>query len=122
MRKLRGRRIAARAMFAVVFTGSLATAGAREELPPAAAGEALAFDVEKGNCLACHQITGGEQGGNIGPALSHIKQRYPDKEMLRALIYDASRTNPNSVMPPFGRHAILTREELNQVVEFIYTQ
>lgn len=128
MRRFRCRPGAARAMVAVFFTGFLASAGAAatapatEEVSPTEAGKALAFDVKKGNCLACHQISGGELAGNIGPALSHMKQRYPDKEKLRAQIYDASRSNPNTIMPPFGRHAILSREELNQVVEFIYTQ
>jgi sulfur-oxidizing protein SoxX len=84
-------------------------------------GKEIAFDRKKGNCLACHQIEGGELPGNIGPPLVAMKARYPDKSKLRAQIWDATRINPNSVMPPFGRHRILSESEVDKVVEFIYT-
>lgn len=84
-------------------------------------GKAIAFDTRKGNCLACHQIEGGDLPGNIGPPLVAVKLRYPDKEQLRAQIFDATKANPNSIMPPFGKHGILTMDELDKVVEFIYS-
>lgn len=86
-----------------------------------AAGKKIAFDRTKGNCLACHMIEGGELPGNIGPALVAIKARFPDKAKLRAQIWDSTRSNPNSIMPPFGRHEILTESEIDKVVEFIYS-
>jgi len=86
-----------------------------------AEGKKIAFDRAKGNCLACHAIEGGELPGNIGPALVDMKQRFPDKAKLRAQIWDASHNNPNTIMPPFGRHEILTESEIDQVVEFIYS-
>lgn len=84
-------------------------------------GQKVAFDRKKGNCLACHKIKGGELPGNIGPELIAMKARYPDKAKLRAKIWDSTETAPNSIMPPFGKHKILTEKELDLVVEYIYT-
>ena len=84
-------------------------------------GKAVAFDRKKGNCLACHQIAGGDLPGNIGPPLVAMKARFPDKAKLRAQIADATQLNPNSIMPPFGRQGILSDSEIDKIVEFIYT-
>ncbi len=84
-------------------------------------GKAIAFNRKKGNCLACHKMAGGSLEGNIGPALVNMADRYPDKKMLRDQIWDATSFNPNTIMPPFGKHRILSEEELNKVVEFVYT-
>ncbi len=97
---------------------SAALAGAEESVE---AGKAVAFDRSKGNCLACHQIEGGESPGNIGPPLLVMKVRYPDREKLKAQIWDATAVNPESSMPPFGKHQIISTEELEQVVDFIWT-
>jgi len=86
-----------------------------------AEGKKLAFDRKKGNCLACHQIEGGDLPGNIGPPLVAMKARFPDKDKMRSQIWDSTRNNPNSMMPPFGRHEILTASEIDKVVEFIYS-
>jgi len=84
-------------------------------------GKAVAFDRKKGNCLACHQVAGGDLPGNIAPPLVAMKARYPDKSRLRAQIWDATKTNSNSIMPPFGRQQILSESEIDKIVEFIYT-
>ena len=84
-------------------------------------GKSIAFDLSKGNCLACHVITGGESPGNIGPELSNMKTRYPDKNLLRQRVWDETKFNPSSVMPPFGKHRILTENEIDKIVEFLYT-
>ncbi|MDH5377788.1 MAG: sulfur oxidation c-type cytochrome SoxX [Gammaproteobacteria bacterium] len=98
-----------------ILVPSIAFAGDEEQ------GKAIAFDRKKGNCLACHAIEGGSLPGNIGPPLENMKNRYPDKAKLRDQIFDATKRNPNSIMPPFGKHEILTKDELDKVVEFIYT-
>ncbi len=85
-------------------------------------GKAIAFNRKKGNCLACHKMKGGTLEGNIGPALVNMAERYPDKKDLRDQIWDATRVNPNTIMPPYGKYRILTEEELDKVVEFIYTR
>ena len=84
-------------------------------------GMTLSFDRKKGNCLACHQIEGGNLPGNIGPPLLAMKARFPDKAKLRAQIWDATKANPNSIMPPFGRNKVLGESEIDKIVEFIYT-
>ncbi|MEE9343550.1 MAG: sulfur oxidation c-type cytochrome SoxX [Gammaproteobacteria bacterium] len=83
-------------------------------------GKELSFDRKKGNCLACHAIEGGTLPGNIGPPLIAMKARFPDKAKLRAQIWDATKANPNSIMPPFGRHKVLSEGEIDKVVEFIH--
>lgn len=74
----------------------------------------------KGNCMACHRIAG-VPSGDIAPALADVSKRIPDKARLRAQVDDASKLNPNTVMPPFGRHGILTQDEVDKVVEFLMT-
>ncbi|BAO45256.1 sulfur oxidation c-type cytochrome SoxX [Thiolapillus brandeum] len=86
-----------------------------------AAGKKLAFSRTKGNCLACHQIEGGDQMGNIGPPLIGMKARFPDRAKLRAQIWDSTVANPNSIMPPMGRHRILSEKEIDLVTDFIHS-
>ena len=85
------------------------------------AGKKIAFDRKKGNCLACHQIAGGNLAGNVGPPLAAMKSRFPDRAKLRAQIWDASKSNKSTMMPPFGRHSVLSESEIDKVVEFIYS-
>lgn len=86
-----------------------------------AAGKKVALDRKKGNCLACHMIEGGTLPGNIGPPLIAMKARFPDKAKLRAQIYDATKSNPHSIMPPFGKHGILTDKEIDLITTYIHT-
>lgn len=86
-----------------------------------ARGRALAFSRSKGNCLACHRIAGGDLAGDIGPALSGIKARFPERTTLYQHIYDETRFNPQTVMPPFGRNKILTEREIQDIVDYLYT-
>ena len=85
------------------------------------AGKETAFDRKKGNCLACHMIAGGSLPGNIGPPLVAMKSRFPDKADLRAQIWDSTVANPNTIMPPFGKHRILSEKEIDLVTEFIHS-
>ena len=81
----------------------------------------------KGNCVACHaiNITPWPQdlpsAGNIAPPLVAMQARFPDKFRLRAQIRDATASNPNSTMPPFGKHKILTDQEIDDIVELLYS-
>ena len=84
-------------------------------------GKELAFTRSKGNCLACHMVEGGELTGDYGPPLVFMKARYPDREVLRAQIWDAAVTNPDTRMPPFGRNRILTEEEIDLLTDFIHS-
>jgi sulfur-oxidizing protein SoxX len=85
-------------------------------------GKSIAYNKKLGNCLACHAIPGdpkAESPGNIGPPLVNIKERYPDRAKLRAKIWDSTASNPDSVMPPFGKNKILTEQEIDLVTDYI---
>lgn len=92
-----------------------------EESSSIAKGKKLAFDRKKGNCLACHAIEGGSLAGSIGPALIVMKLRYPDRDKIRAKIWDATQSNQQSVMPPFGKNRVLSNEEIEHVINYLYS-
>ena len=100
------------------FAPSIASADAAADL---AKGKEIAFDRKKGNCLACHQIEGGSLAGNIGPPLVAMKARFPDYDKLRAQIDEPRTNNPNTIMIPFGPHAVMSAKEIDLVAKFIYT-
>ena len=85
------------------------------------AGKSLAMERSKGNCLACHRIEDGELPGTIGPPLVAMKLRYPERAALKQQICDATIRNPDSRMPPFCRHGILTEDEVELIVDYLYT-
>ncbi len=84
-------------------------------------GKNIAFTRSKGNCLACHYVQGGTLTGNTGPALIAMKQRFPDRKKLVLQVTDARTNNKNTFMPPFGAHGILTEQEIQLVVDWLYT-
>lgn len=86
-----------------------------------AAGKKLAFDRKKGNCLACHQIEGGDLAGDIGPPLVAMKARFPNFDSLKAQIYDARVKNPNTIMIPFGPNSVLSNKEIDLIAKYIQT-
>jgi len=86
-----------------------------------AAGKKLAFDRKKGNCLACHAMDDGSLAGNGGPPLVAMKARFPERKVLRDQIWDATVKNPNSLMPPFGRHGILSAEEVDKIAAYVHS-
>ena len=83
-------------------------------------GKDIAFDRQKGNCLACHEIPGGELPGNLGPSLVGVADRL-DKERIRKQIWDPEQFNKVTSMPPFGKHKIMTEEEIDKVVAYMMT-
>ena len=105
----------------LIVPGNTDAAGHAKSISTIQKGKKIAFNRKKGNCLACHQIKGGTLAGNVGPALISMKARFPDKAVLRAQIFDATKKNPNSMMPPFGRHKILSGDEIDKVVEYIHS-
>ena len=113
--------VAALAAFPAAGLHGKAAAGipaAKDNLAP---GRALAFDRNAGNCLACHVMADGELPGNSGPPLLQMRARFPDRAVLRRQIWDATERNPETVMPPYGRHRILTEQEIDQVVDFVHS-
>ena len=106
------------ALLSVFATPAVQAASQAEMI---AKGKQIAFHRQLGNCLTCHVIAGGEAAGNIGPALIAMKARFPDKKVLRAQIWNSNVKNPASMMPPFGKHNILTEDQIDAVVEFVYS-
>lgn len=116
-------RVSMLAACAAVISLSTAVPALADGTDPAvrAEGKKIAFNRTKGNCLACHMIEDGELPGNAGPPLLAMQQRFPDKRKLREQIWDPTVRNPQSMMPPFGKHGILTEDELDKVVDYIYS-
>ena len=109
------------ALVLALLIGTTASVTPARAQSAAAEGQKLAFDRGKGNCLTCHEIKGGDLPGTIGPALKDIKSKYPDRNDLVAILYDETKRNPQTVMPPFGRNRILTDQEINAIVDFLQT-
>ena len=93
----------------------------------AVTGRALFAEERKGNCSACHKTpTDASQMGasNIGPALEGIRQKYAalaDRLRLRDSIRERSIVNPSTIMPPYGKHRILTDSEIDDIVAYLET-
>ncbi len=105
----------------VACLGFAPTIASADEAADLEKGKKLAFDRKKGNCLACHQIEGGTLAGNIGPPLIAMKARFPDYDKLRSQITDARKNNPNTIMIPFGPHAVMSSSEIDLVTNYIHT-
>jgi sulfur-oxidizing protein SoxX len=110
--------LCAGASLAINPTGALASTADSSSIEE---GKNLTFNRKKGNCLACHAIEGGSLAGNVGPVLMMMKARYPERADLRAKIWDASQTNPHTVMPLFGKNRILSEDEIDHVVNYLYS-
>ena len=113
--------IAAASALAVVL-GSMSFAPvALADSDLVATGKKIAENRKKGNCFTCHSYKGAHLAGNIGPPLVAMKARFPDKAKLKAQIYDATQANPHSMMPPFGKYAVLSGKEIDAIVEWVLT-
>ena len=91
---------------------------------PTLDGRALMLDARKGNCASCHKIPGAPSAigkSGVGPELAEIRTRYADQTQLRAAIWDLSGKMPNTVMPPYGKHRILTESEIDAIVRYLET-
>jgi L-cysteine S-thiosulfotransferase len=90
--------------------------------PPPINGREIFIDERKGNCAACHKApndTGIASQSNIGPALQAVKARFPDRTKLREAIWDYSKLKPTTIMPPYGKHRILTDAEIDALVIYL---
>ena len=108
-------------IFALIGSSLLAASTMYAQSAPMP-GQTLAFDRSRGNCLTCHVIAGGDAPGNVAPPLADMKARFPDRNELTAIVYDETKRNPLTVMPPFGRNLILTHDEIEAVIDFLYTK
>jgi sulfur-oxidizing protein SoxX len=116
---------------AVLFVTSTAAA----DDGAVARGRAIVVDRFVGLCLLCHSGPFPEERfqGNLAPSLAGVGARLsPDEIRLR--IVDASRFNPNTIMPPYFRteglervapafrgKTVLTAQQIDDVVAFLVT-
>ncbi len=86
-------------------------------------GEKIMKTRKLGNCIACHYLPGVESPGDIGPNLVEAMQGYTkaDRKVVAQWVRDAREFNPDSIMPPFGPNKLLTPEQIDDVVEFLFT-
>lgn len=81
-------------------------------------GRALALEF----CQACHVFKGADQAGTLAPPFVSMQQRFPQRDRLRAIIYDAQKSlKPHTMMPPFGRHGLLDKDQTEQLIDFLYS-
>jgi len=100
-----------------------------------ARGRAIVGDRKLGLCLLCHSGPFPENPlqGTLAPSLAGVGSRLSVGQ-LRLRVVDASRVNPNTIMPPYYRtedltrvaHSyagtpILTAEQVEDVVAFLST-
>lgn len=104
--------------FALLASCAQQTVVSKQDL---ADGKQIAFLRHKGNCLACHKIEDGESPGNIGPALNKLSIRFINKQQLKQQIWDATQFNPKTTMPPFGKNKILSEQEIDLLVDYLWT-
>lgn len=84
--------------------------------PPQPAGKELAITY----CQACHYFEGTNQAGTIAPPFAGMNARFPDRAQLRGIIYDPHVIRPYTMMPPFGRNGLLTKAQVEQIIDFLY--
>ena len=98
-----------------------------------ARGRAIILDRQLGTCLLCHTGPFPEERfqGTLAPNLSGAGSRWSAGQ-LRLRLVDATRLNPDTIMPPYYRvdgltrvgsawrgKPILTAEEIEDVVAFL---
>lgn len=76
----------------------------------AARGRALIVARDPANCVLCHAVPADVSSiaGNVGPSLVGVAKRMSAAQ-ARLRIVDASRVDPDSVMPPYYRIENLSR-------------
>ena len=113
--------MAGRAMLAVAC-GVLAAAALPATAQPLSGAELFAR-ADKGHCSACHQVppgAGPATRSDVGPKLDGGRMRALGRERLRSLLTDPMASNPDTLMPPFGRHRILDAAEIERVIDYLY--
>ena len=100
-----------------------------------ARGRAIVVNRRIGLCLLCHSGPFPEERlqGSLAPGLGGVGARLSPSQ-LRLRVVDASRVNPNTIMPPYYRteglsrvarayagKPILTAEQVEDVVTFLST-
>ena len=84
---------------------------------------ALYTRADKGRCITCHQLpqgVGPATRADLGSRLEGPRMRELGRDRIREAIADPMRANPDTVMPPYGRHRILEAAEIERLTEFLH--
>lgn len=86
-------------------------------------GKRIVETKQLGNCAACHVIPGMEFPGDVGPDLVKTMQGYTERERdtVWQWVWDARKFDPDTIMPPFGPNKFLSKTEVDDVVEYLYS-
>ena len=84
----------------------------------AAQGKKIAENRKKGNCFTCHDYQGAHLAGNMGPPLTGVSKRLSRQQIFNQ-IFDSTKANVNTTMPPFGKHEVLSKKEIEAVTEWV---
>jgi sulfur-oxidizing protein SoxX len=109
-----------RSLRLLLAVGAAFVCGAVSAQPDA--GRDLFVRPDKGNCIACHQVPEGAGPvvrSDVGPRLDAGRLGGWNAARLREVIEDPARANPDTVMPPYGRHRILESGEIARIVEYL---
>ncbi len=77
-----------------------------------ATSDTLQPEIVKTVCSACHSVAG--VGGNVGPQLDTVKERY-SREELAAWLKNPQKVKPGTTMPDLG----LSDEKINEIVDYL---
>jgi len=98
-------------------------------------GKHAVVDREAGHCLLCHVVpqSGSRFMGDVGPTLAGVGKRFTAGE-LRLRLVDASRLNPDTVMPSYYRveglervaqiyrgKTVLTAQQIEDAIAYLMT-
>ena len=73
-------------------------------------------------CQTCHHYKDTEQAGTVGPPLIGMKARFPDRKKLYDIIYDPQvAIKKDTMMPPFGRNELIAKDQIEKIIDFLYT-
>ncbi len=84
-------------------------------------GEKIATNLRWGNCIACHALPKHE-GGTIGPSLKGYAYREIPLDYTYQRLWDVRFYNPNAFMPVYGPNKVLTDQDVQDVMAFLYTK
>jgi len=122
-RKEKKRPAVATTVFGTLAVLSLSLAPRVAQAVDAAQGRKVMTTKSLGNCAACHKFPDVESPGDIGPDLTEAMESYGpgDRATVRQWIWDAREFMPHTIMPTFGANKILTPEQVDDVVEYLYS-
>ncbi|MDX9742419.1 MAG: sulfur oxidation c-type cytochrome SoxX [Arcobacteraceae bacterium] len=85
-------------------------------------GEKIFTTNTKGNCIACHAISGKtlDGPGSFGPELTGLAY-WPEEELFKMVYNPYDSKGKITAMPAFGKSGWLSDDEIKAVVAFLKT-